>query len=95
MVRKEKNLLPFTYTRPVAEIRCGILTITEKWEHFLSVKPSWLTQEYLQKKYPVKVTGQNIIINGAVFPNTELIAVIKSLKPKQNPEKGCKYNRLA
>jgi len=29
------NLLPLTYTRPVAEIRVGILTIREKWEAFL------------------------------------------------------------
>ena len=25
-------LLPFTFTRPVADIRVGILTIREKWE---------------------------------------------------------------
>ena len=28
-------LLPFTYTRPVADIRIGILTIREKWETYL------------------------------------------------------------
>ena len=27
-----KNLLPLTYTRPVSEIRIGILTIKEKWD---------------------------------------------------------------
>ena len=30
-----QNLLPLTFTKPVAEIRIGILTITEKWEHYL------------------------------------------------------------
>ncbi|HQX03888.1 MAG TPA: putative sugar nucleotidyl transferase, partial [Flavobacterium sp.] len=28
-------LLPFTFTRPVADIRIGILTIREKWEKYL------------------------------------------------------------
>ena len=29
-------LLPFTFTRPVADIRIGILTIREKWEMLLA-----------------------------------------------------------
>ncbi|HEX5743209.1 MAG TPA: putative sugar nucleotidyl transferase, partial [Flavobacteriaceae bacterium] len=29
------SLLPFTFTRPVADIRVGILTIREKWENYL------------------------------------------------------------
>ena len=28
-------LLPFTYTRPVADIRIGFFTIREKWEKHL------------------------------------------------------------
>ncbi|HER40991.1 MAG TPA: glucose-1-phosphate thymidylyltransferase, partial [Salinimicrobium catena] len=30
------QFLPFTFTRPVAEMRIGILTIREKWEKFLN-----------------------------------------------------------
>ena len=29
-----KSLLPLTYTRPVAHLRVGIFTISEKWVHF-------------------------------------------------------------
>ena len=43
------NLLPFTYTRPVADIRIGILTIREKWNHYLGAKTSTITQSYLQE----------------------------------------------
>ncbi len=32
------NLLPFTFTRPVCEIRVGVLTIREKWERITGVK---------------------------------------------------------
>ncbi|MFZ4413228.1 MAG: putative sugar nucleotidyl transferase, partial [Bacteroidales bacterium] len=34
------NLLPLSFTRPVADIRVGILTIREKWEKYLNCKTS-------------------------------------------------------
>jgi UDP-N-acetylglucosamine diphosphorylase/glucosamine-1-phosphate N-acetyltransferase len=73
------NLLPFTFTRPVAQIRCGILTIAEKWEKYLGVKPSYKTQEYLQAKFPLISADTNIFINGSVFPNAIIIEEIKKL----------------
>jgi len=80
---KRDNLLPLCYMRPVADIRFGILTIREKWEHYLSTQTSSLTQEYLRVKYPIKKMDDNILINGSVCPNPELIKEIKSLKPNQ------------
>lgn len=74
------NLLPFTFTRPVAEIRCGILTISEKWARYLGAKPSYKTQEYLQAKFPLVSHDTNLFINGAVFPNETIIKEIKELK---------------
>ena len=44
-------LLPFTFTRPVADIRVGILTIREKWEFHLGTTTTTLTEEYLMEKY--------------------------------------------
>ncbi len=55
-----QDLLPFTFTRPVAKIRVGILTIDEKWEKWLGVKPSFKTEDYLQKKFPVVTLSDNI-----------------------------------
>jgi UDP-N-acetylglucosamine diphosphorylase/glucosamine-1-phosphate N-acetyltransferase len=75
------SLLPFTYTRPLAKIRVGILTIDEKWEHWLKAKPSFQTAEYLQKKYPVRSTDKNLLINGAVCPDQNLVDTIKALPP--------------
>ncbi len=45
------NLLPLTFTRPVADIRFGILTIREKWEKYLNQSTSSLTEEYLSNKF--------------------------------------------
>ena len=46
-----KKLLPFTYTRPVADLRIGILTIREKWEKHLGSTTSTITEEYLSDKF--------------------------------------------
>jgi UDP-N-acetylglucosamine diphosphorylase/glucosamine-1-phosphate N-acetyltransferase len=79
------NLLPFTFTRPIAEIRIGILKISEKWEFFLKTKVSFFTQDYLQEKYPIKFSNgkNNIWINGKICPDDKLIKQIKTLKINQ------------
>ncbi|MBI5219813.1 MAG: GlmU family protein [Bacteroidia bacterium] len=74
------NLLPLTFTRPVAEIRTGILTIREKWDLMLKSKCSYITEPYLSKKFPLKKAKDNILINGSVLPNSGLIKQICSLK---------------
>lgn len=73
------NLLPLTFTRPVAEIRAGILKIREKWEQHLNVKLSYLTKEYLQKKFPLVVQDENILINGSLLPDSDILDSIKKL----------------
>ena len=75
-----ENLFPLTFTRPVCEIRVGILTIREKWEKHLKVKTSTLTESYLSRKYPLVSAKQNILINGSVCPNQKLVKDILALK---------------
>ncbi len=76
---QRENLLPLTFTRPVAEIRIGITTIREKWETLLNETTSVLTEDYLSKKYPLKKGDENILINAAVLPDDNLINDIKKL----------------
>ncbi len=77
------QLLPFTYTRPVAEIRIGILTIREKWEKFLGFTTSTITEEYLSKRFPMVELEHNIMINSSFLPNIELVKLIKDLSNNQ------------
>ncbi len=77
------KLLPLSFTRPVADIRTGILTIREKWENILQSSISFSTQDYLSKKFPKVVTNDNIFIDGSIIPNKELVSQIKELKPNQ------------
>lgn len=76
-----ENLLPLTFTRPIAEIRVGILTIKEKWEHYLNCKVSFLAEEYLSDKFPMAKAKENILIAGSICPNPALVEAICSLKP--------------
>ncbi|GAA4900497.1 GlmU family protein [Flaviramulus aquimarinus] len=77
------NLLPFTFTRPVADIRVGILTIREKWESFLETTTTTITEDYLSDKYPMVEMDENIMINASYLPNLELLEKIKGLKANQ------------
>ncbi len=73
------NLLPFTFTRPVGAIRVGILTLAEKWEKWLTLPVSFKTEPYLQDKFPVHSTTDNLLINGAVCPNQSLVDAVRTL----------------
>jgi UDP-N-acetylglucosamine diphosphorylase/glucosamine-1-phosphate N-acetyltransferase len=77
------HLLPLTFLRPVAAIRCGILTIQEKWERHLKSDLSWFTSEYLRKKFPLVIKSQNVLINGAIFPDDALMQKISELNAGQ------------
>ncbi len=73
------NLLPFTYTRPVADIRLGMTTLREKWEHFLKQKTSTLTRDYLADKFPLQTEVVNTLINASVLPDKDLVRQVMNL----------------
>jgi UDP-N-acetylglucosamine diphosphorylase/glucosamine-1-phosphate N-acetyltransferase len=80
-----KNLLPLTFTRPVADIRIGILTIREKWERMLDTKTSTKTEDYLSAKYPLQfaIDSDNVWLNASFCPDKNLLEEIKTLLPNQ------------
>src|SRR5690606_26231912 len=77
------SLLPFTHTRPVADIRCGIMTMRERWEQILQVQTSTLTESYLQPVFPMQAGDDNLLLNGGLFATLELAIAIKALEPGQ------------
>ena len=81
-------LLPFTFTRPVADIRVGILTIREKWEKHLGSTTTTLTEDYLSDKYPMVEMEQNVMINASFLPNDILSEMVKNLEINQAIFKG-------
>lgn len=83
-----KALLPFTFTRPVAELRTGIWTNRQHWEFLLEGPVSFLTEDYLSGKFPVWKEQENLFINGALIPDRDLMDAIRSLKMGQRLVSG-------
>src|SRR6218665_252580 len=82
------NLLPLTFTRPVCEIRIGILTIREKWERSPQATAGYLTQNYLSKKFPLTHNSPCVFINGRICPSPSLLESIRVLQQGQALYKG-------
>lgn len=75
-----EDLLPLTFTKPMGFLRTGILRIHEKWEHYLSSVVSFLTEDYLQSKFKLKIESENLLINSSVLPNKDIVTEILNLK---------------
>ena len=76
-------LLPFTYTRPIADIRTGILTLKEKWEHRIGSPVSYLTEPYLQEKFPLQAGTDNLLIKGSLLADEALAKAVTRLESNQ------------
>lgn len=81
-------LLPFTFTRPVADILIGIMTIRQKWEMRLGSTTTTLTEEYLSEKFPMVELEVNVMINASFLPNDVLAEMVSNLEPNQAIFKG-------
>lgn len=75
------DLLPISFTRPIADIRIGILTIAEKWQHLLpEARISYKPADYLTVKFATEETGDDIIILSNILPDADLAARIAALQ---------------
>ena len=94
-IESHNNLLPLSFTRPVADFRCGILTIREKWEHYLPGDYDYYPVDYLRDKYgsDINPEEESIFIAGNLLPNLDLIKEIRSLEAGEELKKNEK--RLA
>ncbi|WP_394774161.1 GlmU family protein [Flavobacterium sp.] len=81
-------LLPFTFTRPVADILIGIMTIRQKWEARLGSTITTITEEYLSEKFPMVELEENVMINAAYLPNDTLAEMVSDLTINQAIFKG-------
>lgn len=78
-----ENLLPLSYTRPVAAFRIGIVTIREKWEHFLPGEYSWYPKDYLREKFPLLCSEDDeaLFIAGNKLPDKATALEAYQLRP--------------
>ncbi len=78
-----QHLQPLSLTRPAALMRCGILTIAEKWQLHCSAAISYLTSDYLQAKFPANLSHDNVFINGRLLPDESVLNAVNQLKVGQ------------
>lgn len=76
-----EDFLPLTFTRPVAEMRCGILTFSERWQKILeTTEVSWFTEMYLQQKFREPEKKESLFLVTNFLPTETVIQQIKDLK---------------
>ena len=76
-----ENLLPLSYTRPIADFLVGITTLRKKWESFLAGEFSYSTVGYLSEKYPMKTAEENLFIASNIIATEHLARRLDSLEP--------------
>ncbi len=76
-----EDFLPLTFTRPVAEMRCGILTFSERWQKILdNTEVSYFTETYLQNKFTEPEKKESLFLVTNFLPTENIIQQIKDLK---------------
>lgn len=78
-----RHLLPLTYTRPVGQLRPGILTLAEAWQRLSGLFVGFLTEEYLSGKFPAVQADQVFEVHGGLLPNPAIAAAVLDLEPGQ------------
>lgn len=77
----QTSLLPFTFLRPISKLRIGILSIDDKWkilfENQFSI--SYKTFDFLQNKFPLYISNNNLLINSSILPSKSMYTQILSL----------------
>lgn len=79
---KERNYLhPFTYTKPVAALRAGILTNLERWNLSSGARTYAHTADYLQPQWELPDDNDNIIVDARILPDSSLTTALMNLRP--------------
>ena len=76
-----EDFLPLTFTRPVAEMRCGILTFSERWKKLLEIEDvTYITEEYLEEKFVRPAKTESLFIVPNFLPSEKVLQQIKDLQ---------------
>jgi UDP-N-acetylglucosamine diphosphorylase/glucosamine-1-phosphate N-acetyltransferase len=76
-----EDFLPLTFTRPVAEMRCGILTFSERWQKILeNTDVSFFTENYLQGKFKNPEDVESLFLVTNFLPTQIIVQQIKDLQ---------------
>ena len=74
------HLYPFTYTKAIAHLHFGMLTIKQRWQLLLNEVMYVETAPYLQTLYDVVPHGIHTFINACVLPFDDVVERIKTMQ---------------
>lgn len=77
--KRHDDLLPLSFTRPIAEFRVGILSIKEKWEWHSRCRCLTLAVDYLRLKFPLSPVEEAVFVAGWILPDKAFINAVKGL----------------
>ena len=76
-----EDFLPLTFTRPIAEMRCGILTFTERWKKLLDIEnAAYITEAFLEDKFPRPKETESLFLVPHFLPSESILKQIQDLK---------------
>ncbi|WP_419869630.1 GlmU family protein [Chryseobacterium sp. CT-SW4] len=76
-----EDFLPLTFTRPIAEMRCGILTFSERWQKLLEASEvSYITENYLQDKFKKPEEKESLFLVANFLPTESVVRQIRELQ---------------
>lgn len=81
--KHREGMLPLSYTRAQGEMRCGILTVKEKWTRYSGVMASCLSTGLISQKNPVSLGNDNLYISASVLPNKGVVKAVLGLNENE------------
>ncbi len=77
----KQNLYPLAQTKAVADLRCGIFSVKERWEAISGLPVYVFTEKYLRKLYEPLPDDEYLLIDALLKDEDEIRSKILSLQP--------------
>ncbi len=78
-----RHLLPLTFTRPVGQLRPGILRLGEGWYVRSGIAVGYRTEGYLAASFPIPPGVPSYEVDGSLFPTDQLVSAVLDLRAGQ------------
>jgi UDP-N-acetylglucosamine diphosphorylase/glucosamine-1-phosphate N-acetyltransferase len=75
------NFLPLVYTRPVGELRMGMMTMAQRYAHLMNTEVVHDTRLPLRALFTAAHAQKQLHVNARLFPTTSLLNELKSMQP--------------
>ena len=82
------HFLPLAYTRPVGDLRMGMMTMAERYAKLFNTTVAHHTQVSLEAIFPVATAQIQLHINARLFPTKSFVLALRALQPGEALKHG-------